>query len=182
VDGYTFGANHRTSRSAAKGVPVTTVAYLRRHVFPAAFALLPAKMDTPAARALLIAIALQESKTSARAQYNHGPARGFWQFETAGVAGVLTHSASKAYIYAALLTLCYPPATTAVHAAIEHNDVLAAVCARLLLWTDAKPLPNAAETQKAWELYARTWRPGRPHRDTWDANYAKAWAVEAEAA
>src|SRR5687767_4170577 len=107
-------------------------------------------MDTPPARAMLIAIALQESRLITRAQYNHGPARGYWQFEVAGVAGVLTHSASKAHIYAALLTLNYPPATTAVHAAIEHNDVLACVCARLLLWTDAKPLPNASDAQAAW--------------------------------
>jgi hypothetical protein len=132
-------------------------------------------MDTPNARAMLLAIALQESRCSARAQYNHGPARGYWQFEVAGVAGVLTHGASRAHLYAVLLTLNYPPATTAVHAAIEHNDVLAAVCARLLLWTDAKPLPNATETEAAWALYARTWRPGRPHRDTWDANYARSW-------
>lgn len=160
---------------------MTTTDYIRLHIFPAAFALLPSRMDTPAARAMLLAIGLQESRLSARVQYNHGPAKSLWQFEVAGVAGVLTHSASKAHIYAALLTLNYPPATTAVHTAIEHNDVLAAVCARLLLWTDAKPLPDATETEAAWSLYLRCWRPGRPHRDTWNANYAKAWSLVAEA-
>lgn len=163
---------------------MTTAAYLGAVVFPAAFALLPSVMDTPRARALLLAIALQESRCASRRQMASGPARGFWQFELGGgVVGVLTHAASKAHIYRVLLTLCYPSAASAVYAAIEHSDILAAVCARLLLWTDAAALPGPTEAQAGWDLYQRTWRPGQPHRETWDAFYAQAWgAVGAEAA
>ncbi len=28
----------------------------------------------------------------------------------------------------------------------------------------------------AWNLYMRTWRPGKPHRSTWPALYAEALA------
>ena len=156
---------------------MTTLAYLHRHVVPAACALLPAKMDTPAARAMVLAIALQESDCCHRAQCGHGPAKSFFQFELGGIAGVLTHPASKAPLYAVLLTLNYPPAASAVHAAIEHNDILAAVCARLLLWTDAKPLPGPNEAEAGWEVYSRTWRPGRPRHADWGPNFAEAWAM-----
>jgi hypothetical protein len=163
---------------------MTTPAYLHAVVFPAAFALLPPKMDTPNAKAMLLAIALQESGCLARAQYGRGPARSFHQFEVGGVAGVLTHGASREHLYRVLLTMVYPPSAAAVHAAIEHNDILAAVCARLLLWTDAKPLPGPTEAPAGWETYLRCWRPGKPHRGTWDAHYATAWRLvgQAEAA
>lgn len=161
---------------------MTTPVYLRDVVLPAASALLPAKMDTPAARALLIAIALQESQCIARRQYRNGPARGFWQFETAGVAGVLTHAASKERLYAVLLTLNYPPAVSALHEAIEHHDILAAVCARLLLWTDPRPIPALGEVEASFQMYLRTWRPrdwltGGSHPADWTANYASGLAL-----
>lgn len=152
-----------------------TADYLRDLVFPAAFALLPAKMDTPAARALLLTIALQESRCCTRYQFGGGPARGFFQFETGGIAGVVTHRASKSHLEAVCQTLLYPPAVSALYAAIEHNDVLATVCARLLLWTDAKPLPDPQDPQAAWEMYLRTWRPGKPRRASWDGFYFEAW-------
>jgi hypothetical protein len=135
------------------------------------------------APAHLLAIALQESGCYARTQIGGGPARGFWQFEIGGgVTGVLTHPASKAHLYRVLLTLAYPPAASAVHAAIEHNDILAAVCARLLLWTDAKPLPGPTETEAGWQMYERTWRPGRPRPETWPDYYRQAWQMVTEAA
>ncbi|MOA63587.1 hypothetical protein D3C78_1893600 [compost metagenome] len=52
--------------------------------------------------------------------------------------------------------------------------MLAAALARLLLWTDPARLPALGEVAKSWELYLRTWRPGKPHRHTWDALYAQA--------
>ncbi len=38
------------------------------------------------------------------------------------------------------------------------------VFARLLLWTDAKPLPAIGDEQGAWDYYLRNWRPGKPTR------------------
>ena len=56
----------------------------------------------------------------------------------------------------------------------QHDDALAAVAARLLLFTDPKKLPELSDAAGAWNLYVRTWRPGKPHRKTWDAFHAEA--------
>lgn len=155
-----------------------TSTYLRAHVLPAAYAVLPIGMDAPGATAMLIAIALQESKCCHRRQIG-GPARSFWQFEMGGVRGVMSHKASKAHLANALEALSYAVTddATAVYMAIEHNDVLAAVCARLLLWTLPAPLPGRDDAETGWQQYLAAWRPGKPHRDTWDAHFAAAWAV-----
>jgi|SRR3990167_2418012 len=142
-----------------------------------ALKLLPGKMDSPAARAMLIAIALQESRIAHRAQIG-GPARGYWQFEMyGGVKGVLNHPASQAHIRSALLALDYSPDSKepACYIAIEHNDVLAACFARLLLWTLPQPLPAQNNPAGGWSQYIAAWRPGKPHRDTFDGFYADAW-------
>jgi hypothetical protein len=64
---------------------------------------------------------------------------------------------------------------TAIWNAVETNDVLAAVAARLLLFTDPKRLPAVDDAAGAWRLYMRTWRPGKPHRKTWDAFHQQAF-------
>lgn len=69
------------------------------------------------------------------------------------------------------------PVAAAVYAALEADDVLACAFARLLLWTDAKRLPVVGDAQSAWELYLRTWRPGKPHPRTWPALYTQAAAA-----
>ena len=99
--------------------------YLRAHVLPAAYAVLPKAMQSPAATAMLIAIALQESKCCHRRQLG-GPARGLWQFELGGLRGVLSHKASKPHLANALEALSYPVTddATVPYVAIEHNDVL----------------------------------------------------------
>jgi len=116
------------------------------------------------AERLLIAIAMQESRIKHRRQMG-GPARGFWQFETGGLSGVLRHSASKDDAARLIDTLVYKPEVGLLHAALEHNDILACGMARLLLWTDAKPLPLIEE--EGWAYYLRNWRPGRPHPSYW---------------
>ena len=152
--------------------------YLRAHVLPAAYAVLPKAMQSPAATAMLIAIALQESKCCHRRQLG-GPARGLWQFELGGLRGVLSHKASKPHLANALEALSYPVTddATVPYVAIEHNDVLAAVCARLLLWTLPAPLPGPQEPSVGWGACLSAWRPGKPHRETWDAHYAEGWKV-----
>jgi hypothetical protein len=100
-----------------------------------------------------------------------GPARGYFQFEVAGVSGVLRHRATARYAEAACILQGVKPEPADVHAAIEHDDALAAAFARLLLYTDPDPLPKLGDTAGSWALYQRTWRPGRPRRDTWDAFY-----------
>lgn len=144
--------------------------------------LLPAKLDTVKARVMLAAIGLQESRFEHRRQLvgsppqPTGPAKSFWQGEPGGgmVAGVRTHAATRemaAHVYAARNV---PPDNRAIWDAIEKDDVLAAALARLLLYSDPRSLPEIGDVEGAWQLYLRTWRPGKPHRATWDALHAQA--------
>lgn len=159
-----------------------TALYVARHVIPAAMALLPLGMDTPNARALLMAIGQQESGFRYRRQQG-GPALGYWQFEDGGwsaTAGVLRHPKTAEAIQTVLAVLGYSSyAREDIHAAMEHNDVLACCFARLLLYTDARSLPNAAEGPQGWLIYLATWRPGRPHANSWAANFSNGWTVNA---
>lgn len=146
-----------------------------------ALRLLPPRMDSPAARAMVVAICLQESRLTHRRQIR-GPARGFAQFEKGGgVKGVLTHRATSVHITTVCEALSYKPTVAACYVAIEHNDVLAAVFARLLLWTVPGVLPGRSEPAKGWDQYLAGWRPGKAHPKTWNENYARAWALVSQA-
>lgn len=141
-----------------------------------ALLLLPAKMDTPKARALLWSIARQESRLTHRFQIVEGnpkakgPAKGLWQFERGGgVAGVLQHPETRKLAFGLCLARQVSPLPSTVHSRLEFDDVLAAGFARLLLYSDPTPLPEVSASPGAtWEYYFRNWRPGKPHRDTWN--------------
>lgn len=152
--------------------------HVYEHTLPAALDLLPGRMDTPAARAMLLAIGLQESRFEYRRQVGPGPARGFWQFEKGGgVAGVLKHPISKPLIVPICEHLRYSPTPDVCHSAIEDNDVLACCFARLLLYTDPSLLPGPKQSWEGWEQYLRNWRPGKPHPETWPKFYREAWQI-----
>lgn len=136
--------------------------------------LLPGKLNSPQARVLLLAIGLQESRFEHRRQMGNGPARGFWQFELGtraskgGVWGVYLHAASAGLLRQLCVARGVAHTPADIWRAIEHDDVLAAGLARLLLLTDAPPLPAVGDADEAWRLYRyRCWRPGKPHKDTW---------------
>lgn len=154
---------------------MTDLIRINRDILAPGLRLLPAKMDTTAARVLLLAIGLQESRLIHRRQIG-GPARGLWQFERGGgVQGVLSHPASRELAREVCRACGVEPTSAAVYPALERDDRLAAAFARLLLWTDSRPLPApAAGAQAAWDYYTRNWRPGKPHRQTWDAFHAQA--------
>jgi len=140
-----------------------------------ALSMLPERMNTQAARAMLLAIGLQESRFTHRRQIR-GPARGFWQFETAGVRGILTHPLTRRPITGVLHRLGYRLNEAAeLRPVLEHNDLLAAAFARLNLWWLPQRLPNDAQPVQAWEQYIEAWRPGRPHQHTWEGFYQRAW-------
>lgn len=150
-------------------------------VYKATAALLPEKLDTPEAKAMMFAIAMQEGRWDARRQIG-GPARGFHQFEFGGIKGVLNHPASKPLIRSVLDRLDYDYAPDTSYAAIEHNDVLDLAYARCLLWTLPNPLPKRGEVDEGWTQYIEAWRPGKPHPQTWDAFFKQAWnLIEATA-
>lgn len=141
-----------------------------------ALSILPSSMDSKESRVMLAAIGLQESRFLHRKQIG-GPARGYWQFERGGgVHGVLNHRSSKPHA----IVLCHArgvkPANQDVYQTLASDDILAAGFARLLLWTDPNPLPAIGDAAPAWDYYIRNWRPGKPHRHTWDALYAEAVA------
>ena len=144
-----------------------------RDAIDPALAELPPPMTSDAARAMLVAIGLQESRLTWRRQRAGGPARGLWQFErNGGVRGVLVHEASRSEARAACERRDLPASATAVYMALETDDVLAAVFARLLLWTDPLPLPD--DMDAGWSYYLRNWRPGKPHPQTWPEMYQNA--------
>lgn len=145
-------------------------------VYKATASLLPEKLDTIEAKAMMFAIPMQESRWDARRQIG-GPARGFPQFELAGIRGVLNHRASRLLIADVLERLDYDYEPITSYNAIEHNDVLALAYMRCLLWTVSAPLPKRGDYDEAWRQYIEAWRPGKPHRKTWNAFYDKAWEM-----
>jgi len=152
-----------------------TLAEVRDTIIPQAAALLPPVPFTPESNVLLLAIGLQESRFQHRRQIN-GPARGFWQFEKlGGTMGVLTHSRTYAAARDLVrLRVSGDNRPRIVNEALAEDDLLACAFARLLLWTDPAPLPKLGQTEKAWAYYLRNWRPGKPHRKTWDDLYDQA--------
>lgn len=171
------GAREDSRRATWWGGVIVDLKTVIKAAIEPALAFLPTKMDTPEAMVMLLAIGLQESRFLHRRQIG-GPARGFWQFERGGgVRGVLTHPASRDHAYRLCGGRGVDPVAAAVYPALEHDDVLAAGFARLLMWTDANRLPVIGDAQGGWNLYARTWRPGKPHPQTWQALHAQAVAV-----
>lgn len=146
-------------------------------VYPGAFALLPGIMNTPEARAQLLAIALQESRCTYRRQIG-GPARGFWQFEKlGGVRGVLQHASAGPFAQHVCRELQYRSDADTCYTAIEHNDLLAVCFARLLLWTTPGLIAGRGMPDRGWAQYIEGWRPGKPHRETWNDFFAQAWSL-----
>lgn len=147
--------------------------YIRYAVIPACTIVLPEMKWQPEAIVELIAIGLQETKFIHRAQVK-GPAESFWQFESGGGwKGVTVNKASRIHALNVLQRLSYGEPDLNDFYAMENNDILACCFARLLLYTDPRPLPvNNAE--EGWQYYLRNWKPGKPHPETWDAYYQQA--------
>jgi hypothetical protein len=147
-----------------------------------AMALLPPHMDSPEARVQMLATGLQESRFMYRYQklsgqpYLKGPARGFWQEERGGgVHGVMVHPLTEDLAQRICIDRAVPFDSVLIHARLETDDILAAAFARLLLWADRLPLPALeCSHEEAWQCYLRTWRPGKPKRETWDEFHAQA--------
>lgn len=140
-----------------------------------ALSLLPAKMTSPEALAMLYAIGLQESGMTARVQMNGGPARGLWQNERGGgVHGVLTSPSTMVLAMQVCAARGIQAAEGPVWQALASDDVLAAAFARLILYADPAPLPALDDVQGSWACYQRNWRPGKPRPDDWPGNHSQA--------
>jgi hypothetical protein len=130
--------------------------------------------DSPDARRFLLAIALQESGLAHRRQMSggteSGPAASFWQFEAGGgCKGVLTHpaAATKMRAFCDVFNVDQTPA--GLWEAMRYHDIIAAIAARLLIYTLPSKLPATAD--EGWKQYLSAWRPGRPRPETWQANW-----------
>ncbi|PNG53165.1 MULTISPECIES: hypothetical protein [unclassified Variovorax] len=138
-------------------------------------AMLPLAMDSLKARVQLLAMTLQEDPRQLRRQMGNGPARGLWQFESGGgVKGVMNHHATTGHAHRLCAERGVPWDAWAIWAKLETDDLLACGFARLLLYSDPKPLPAVNDADGGWDLYMRTWRPGRPHPEKWPGNHATA--------
>lgn len=130
------------------------------------------------AERFMLAIALQESRVTYRKQLGQqglptGPANSYWQFERGGgVKGVLNHASTKQRIAKILMAYDINRTEQDVWEAMRYHDILAACMARLLIYTLPSSLPTTA--QQGWDQYISAWRPGRPHRQTWDAFWKQA--------
>lgn len=129
--------------------------------------------DTADARRFILAIAMQESGLAHRRQLaaggnEAGPAASFWQFEQGGgCKGVLTH-----YLVAQTMrNLCaefnVDPTPQGLWEAMRYHDVVAAIAARLLIYTLPSKLPTTAADGLA--QYTAAWRPGKPHPEKWQS-------------
>jgi hypothetical protein len=157
---------------------VTPRLFLQIALAPA-LSLLPPLMDSDGARAMVLAICLQESGLAHRQQIG-GPARSYAQFERGGVAGVLAHPTSSTVAAQLCARLDFPADANVVYAVIGFNDIIAAAFARLLLWTSPLALPTRLDAQAGWRLYVSCWRPGKPRPETWADCFARAWEVITE--
>lgn len=163
--------------------------YLKTAVLTA-LSLLPEKMDTPNARLALYAISKQETPRGDRRQLVGkppkpvGPAKGLWQFERGGgCLGVINHPATRAHMQTFCKARGIEFTSAALWDALEFDDVLAAAAARLLLYTDPRPLPKRGDEEGLWKVYAEVWRPGalarQPEelRAKWTLSYNQALAA-----
>lgn len=158
-----------------------------RFIAPAAAEFFPAKFNTPEAQAMILAVGLQESEFTHRQQLigsirdwwksERGPAVSFFQFERIGIREVLRHRASRDLAIHVLDMFGYPPEVEVVFDALKHNDLLAAVFARLALWRHPAPLPMEHQATGAWFQYTGVWAPGKPKPLKWPDNYRRAWEI-----
>jgi hypothetical protein len=130
---------------------------------------------TDGARVLVMTIAGQESRWKDRRQIG-GPARSYWQFEFGGgVDDVFRITGLKLGTVCASFDIPYDKAV--VFEAMAWCDPLACAMARLLLWSDPAPLPAVGDKEAGWQYYLRNWRPGAPHRSSWDGLYDQSLAA-----
>lgn len=138
--------------------------------------MLPSRMTSDKAIAMLLATQKQEDPDQRRRQWPTGPARGLWQFEReGGVAGVLRHTLTRDHAMAVCHELGNAGTVSSVYHRLEHDDLLACCFARLLLWTIPQALPGRDDPEEGWNQYLKAWRPGKPHKHTWAANFKEAW-------
>lgn len=125
--------------------------------------LLAPRWDTIDSQALLLVIAHHESGLTHRHQIN-GPAVGWWQFEKGGGTKQIF---STALGRRALSDFHIPLDLDSAHLAVEYNDTIAFVYARLLLFSDPFAIPPYDGSKNdLFQYYDHLWRPGKPRENS----------------
>ena len=146
-------------------LPISPADAMGKIIVPA-LATLPEQMDSPEARLMLLAIALQESGLEERQQIG-GPAHGLWQFERNGVLAVMHHTRTADIVFHWCDENGLAYGSNAIYEQLPLDDELACVFARLLLWADPRPLPAIGNCVGAYGAYECGWRPGKPSYTRW---------------
>jgi hypothetical protein len=133
--------------------------------------------NTFKAHQLILAIAIQESGVAYRRQVTKsgledGPAVSYWQFEHAGCEGLLSARSTSNYIRQICTLFDIKPTKEGLLDAIQYNDIVAACAARLLIYS--LPTPLAETKEMGWEQYLSSWRPGKPHKKSWEYSWETA--------
>lgn len=138
-----------------------------------------ARLSSPQACCLLLAIGAQESGWRWRRQRPVAWAKSHYQIETATAVAVLNKWDAGRRLWSEL----FPerPFTSAkIGEAVELSEVGATLIARGIPWLTPHRLPNVDEADEAyaWWLYSDpkkgTWRPGKPHPEFWPGNWRQA--------
>jgi hypothetical protein len=160
---------------------MTPAAFLAAVIRPG-LAWIGGPQDSPAAARMLLAIALHESGLEHRVQVGRDGkklphlARGYWQFEPAGVRAAISHPSNE-WLRAKLPELGYAGAAAKdLHHAVAHSELLMVLLARGLLWPDRARLADAEETERAYRIYDGCWRPGAKRPAAWPGCWSKAVA------
>lgn len=130
--------------------------------------LLPARLDTVAARALILKIVLKESNGVYRDQLEAngkntviGPALGLAQFERGGACtALLKHPLTKADTLRVLAHYGVTATPDAFWRALAVNDGLAMAAARINLVWLPEALPAITDAAESHRQYVKAWRPG----------------------
>lgn len=127
------------------------------------------------AEVMLLAIAQQESHIAWRRQHPAGPARSWWQAEPPTVAGVVAkwdYGRDRLKALGLLNTVGLPAGPHDLPTIVELSELAACIVARGILWLEPSPLPPIGDVVGSWAYYVdRTWRPGKPHPETWPEAY-----------
>jgi len=146
----------------------------------AALSVLPARLNSGAARAMLVAIALQESGLRDRRQIG-GPALSYLMWEPgeeSALPGVLKHPATKDMARDLIAALDYTGLDAEeLRQVTVYDCTLSAGLGRLLLYTLPMALPQRHDSTEGWGQYMQAWRPGRPHPERWSQRWLSAWMV-----
>lgn len=168
---------------------LTAEQFLRTEIRPALLGM-QQRFRGAAAECMLAAIPHQETNYASLYQIGDDGqpieelARGFYQFELAGVSGTMNHPANDWLLPLLAKNGFVDPTPESIHWALPGSSALQIWLARSNLWWNSEPLvepiADAAHEEAAWQYYLFCWNPGQPHRSSWGPAWTNAVkAVEA---